>query len=100
MMTTAIATSTSAEPRSGWASTSTIGMPATTQASAMSRCRWRSPRSARSARSMASPMASATFIGWEGCRVKPPGSRIHDRDPLTVDPSGESTATSPMTAST
>ena len=45
-------------------------------------------------------MASATFISSEGCRVKPPGSRIHDRDPLTVDPSGERTATSPMTAST
>ncbi len=86
MTTTAIATSTSAEPRSGWASTSTIGMPATTQASAMSRWRCRSPRSARSARSMASPMASATFISSEGCRVKPPGSRIQRPRPVDRRP--------------
>ena len=36
----------------------------------------------------------------DGCRLMPPGSRIHEREPLTVDPSGETTAASPSTAST
>ena len=75
-------------------------MPATTHASATSRWRWRSPRSARSARSIARPIASATFISSDGCRLMPPGSRIQERDPLTVDPSGETTAASPRTART
>ena len=36
----------------------------------------------------------------DGCRLMPPGSRIQERDPLTVDPSGETTAARPRTAST
>ena len=53
-----------------------------------------------SASSIAMPTTSATLANSEGCTEKPPGSRIHECEPLMVEPSGESTATSPPIDST
>ena len=91
----AIATRTSADPRSGWSMTSPTGTSVTTPASARSRADGGWSRSRRSARIIARPAQSATFMNSDGCTEKPPGSWIQDRDPFTVDPSGVSTRTSP-----
>ena len=50
--------------------------------------------------SIARPTTSATFANSDGCTEKPAGSTIHECEPLMVEPSGDSTATSPTIDST
>ncbi len=42
----------------------------------------------------------ATLANSDGCTEKPPGSRIHECDPLIVEPSGVRTAINPTSAAT
>ena len=90
-------TNTSADPRSGCASTNRIGTPAITTASQTSARGGGAARSPRSARIIANPTHSATFASSAGW-IEKPGTWIQERDPLIVDPSGLSTSTSPSTA--
>ena len=91
----AIATRTSADPRSGCSMTSATGTTVTRAASVRSRGDGGWSRSRRSARIIASPTHSATFMNSDGWTENPPGSWIQDRDPFTVEPSGVSTRTRP-----
>ena len=96
----ASAPSTRAEPRSGCSSTRPIGTAATTTASSRSRLVGGAPRSRRSARMTARPTHRAILAISEGCTEKPPGSWIQECEPLIVEPTGDSTSTSPSTEAT
>lgn len=94
-----IATSTSAEPRSGWARTSRTGRPTSAPALRTSDGVGARLLSAAPARIIGRATQRATFASSEGWTEKPPGSSIHDRDPLIVDPTGVRTRTSAATDS-
>ena len=84
-------------PRSGCSMISAIGTAATTSARPTSTIRGWSSASRFSDRIIARPTHSATLANSEGCTEKPPGRMIHECDPLTVLPNGDSTAMSPST---
>ena len=74
---------------------SAIGTAASASTAAMSPDRGVSSRSRLSASSMDMPITTATLANSDGCTWKPAPSTIHEWAPLMVDPSGDSTATSP-----
>ena len=74
---------------------SATGTAASTHASATSRPVGATRRSQRSAKTNARTSTRPTLANSDGCTVKPAATGIHERDPLTVSPSGVSTATSP-----
>ena len=80
--------------------TSASGTAANASASTTSTSRGSSSASRFSASSIAMPTTSATLANSDGCTEKPAGSTIHECEPLIVEPSGESTATSPTSDST
>jgi len=91
---TRITQNTIVVPRSGWSSTSMIGIAVATSASTTSSPRGRSVPSTGRCSSMASMRISAGLAVSDGWKANPPPSRIHECDPLIVAPSGVSTSPS------
>jgi len=95
-----ITTITMVEPRSGISRMTPIGTAARPSAWTMALpCGYGcSPASTRADSSVAMPRMIAILQNSDGCTEKPPPSTIQECAPLTVEPSGLSTASTASTA--
>ena len=82
-------------PKSGWPMISSIGSAHSARTWTTSPSRGRSSPSRFSPSSIAMPMTMASLANSDGWIWNPAGSTIQECAPLMVEPSGDSTASSP-----